>query len=196
MAMRKENAMLLMRPFERIFWIGIILFLMLCAVGFSKQGEAKVPSKAMMPNLKDARFVGTWQLVTSEFRTADGEVTYPLGEKAAGVLIYDGGGRMAAQLMRPGRPKFASGDMQGGSLEEIKTAAEGYVAYFGTYQVNDKNGKVVHHVEASLFPNWVGQDQVRLFEFSADADMLTLKTLPILSGGHEIIGVLVWKKLE
>jgi hypothetical protein len=186
----------LLRPLDGIYPAGMVVFLMLCTVGFSKQSEAKTAAKTITPNLNNHQFIGTWQLVTSEFRAADGEVTYPLGEKAVGILIYDSGGRMAAQLMRRDRPKFASGDMRGGSSGEIKMAAEGYVAYFVTYHVDDKNGKVVHHVEASLFPNWLGQDQVRLFEFSADADVLTLRTLPILSGGHEITGVLVWKRLK
>lgn len=139
------------------------------------------------------KFIGTWQLVTSEFRTSDGQVSHPLGEKAVGILMYDSGGRFAAQLMRPDRPKFASGDMRGATPEEAKAAVDGYVAYFGTYKVDEKKGTIVHHVEASLFPNWLGQDQMRLYELSAD--LLTLRTPPMLSGGQEITGVLVWKRL-
>jgi creatinine amidohydrolase len=139
------------------------------------------------------RFIGTWKLVTSEFRTSDGKVAYPLGEKAVGILMYDSGGRFAVQLMQLDRPKFASGDMRGGTPEEFKTAAEGYVAYFGTYEVDDKKGTVVHYVEASLFPNWLGREQIRFFDFSDD--LLTLKTPPMLSGGQDISGVLVWKRL-
>jgi hypothetical protein len=139
------------------------------------------------------KFIGTWKLVSSEFRTSDGQVSYPLGQGAVGILMYDSGGRMAAQLMRSDRPPFASGDMRRGTPEEIRAAADGYVAYFGRYDVDDNKATVVHHVEGSLFPNWVGQDQVRFFEFSAGR--LTLKTLPFLSGGQEITGILVWERL-
>jgi hypothetical protein len=183
-----------MRSYGGIFITAMVVFLMLCTVGFGKEEEAETVPKTMTTNQTDQRFIGTWILVTSEFRTSAGKVTYPLGEKAMGILIYDSGGRMAAQLMRPDRPEFASGDMRGGTAEENKAAVEGYVAYFGRYDVNGMNGTIVHHVEASLFPNWLGQDQVRSFEFSADADVLTLKTLPLLSGGQEITGVLVWKR--
>jgi Lipocalin-like domain len=155
----------------------------------AKGASALFPFNVEMTTQK---FIGTWELVTSEFRTRDDKITYPLGEKAVGILMYDGGGRFAAQLMRPDRPKFASGDMRGSTPEEAKTAVDGYVAYFGTYQVDEKRGTVVHHVEASLFPNWLGQDQVRFFEFAAD--LLTLRTPPMLSGGQEITGVLVWKR--
>ena len=178
------------RSHSCILMIAMVVFLMLCPSVFAKEAKAKAAPKAKTTAQK---FIGTWKLVTSEFRTSDGKVAYPLGEKAVGILMCDSGGRFAAQLMRPDRPKFASGDMRGGTPEETKTAAEGYVAYFGTYEVDDKKGTVVVHVEASLFPNWLGQDQLRFFEFSAD--LLTLKTPPMLSGGQEITGVLVWKRL-
>ena len=187
--------MYFMRLNGGIFITVMVVFLMLCTAGFAKEEEAKTAPKNMTTDQTDRRFIGTWILVTSEFRTSAGKVTYPLGEKAVGILIYDTGGRMAAQLMRPDRPKFASGDMRGGTPEENKAAVEGYVAYFGKYEVNGTNGTIIHHVEASLFPNWLGQDQVRSFEFSADAGTLTLKTLPLLSGGQEMTGVLVWKRL-
>ena len=187
--------MYFMRLNGGIFITVMVVFLMLCTAGFAKEEEAKTAPKNMTTDQTDRRFIGTWILVTSEFRTSAGKVTYPLGEKAVGILIYDTGGRMAAQLMRPDRPKFASGDMRGGTPEENKAAVEGYVAYFGRYEVNSINGTIVLHVEASLFPNWLGQDQVRSFEFSADAGTLTLKTLSLLSGGQEMTGVLVWKRL-
>jgi len=176
--------------FLRIFVTAMIFFLALCPGVLASEAKAKAAPEAKTSAQK---FIGTWQLVASEFRASDGKVAYPLGEKAEGILICDSGGRWAAQLMRPDRPKFASGDMQGGTLEEIKTAADGYVAYFGTYEVNNKKRTVVVHVEAALFPNWVGQDQIRFYEFSDD--LLTLKTPPLLLGGHETTGVLVWKRL-
>ncbi|MHA2204100.1 MAG: lipocalin-like domain-containing protein, partial [Candidatus Hodarchaeales archaeon] len=39
------------------------------------------------------------------------------------------------------------------TLEEIKSAYEGFIAYFGTYEINNKEGTVTHHWEGSLFPN-------------------------------------------
>ena len=177
------------RPYLCILMIAMVVFLSLCPGVLAKEEKVQAAPKAKTIS---QRFIGTWELVTSEFRTPDGKVTYPLGEKAVGILMYDSGGRFAAQLMRPDRPKFASGDMRGGTPEETKTAADGYVAYFGTYDVDEKRRTVVHHVEASLFPNWLGKDQVRFFEFSAD--LLSLKTPPIFSGGQEITGVLVWKR--
>jgi hypothetical protein len=177
------------RTYLGVLVITMAVIPMLCLCLFAKGASALFPLNVEMTT---QRFIGTWELVTSEFRNPDGKVTYPLGKKAVGILMYDSGGRFAAQLMQPDRPKFASGDMRGGTPEEAKAAVDGYVAYFGTYKVDEKRGTVVHHVEASLFPNWLGQDQVRFYGFSAD--LLTLRTPPMLSGGQEITGVLVWKR--
>ena len=50
---------------------------------------------------------------------------------------------------------------------------------------------MVHQVELSLFPNWVGVEQERLVEVSEDT--LTLSTRPLLFGGEERTAHLIWK---
>ena len=140
------------------------------------------------------QFVGTWKLVSSEFRRSDGEVTYPMGRNASGMLMYDASGHMSVQIIRPDRPTFASGDQLKGTLEEIKSAFEGCVAYFGTYEVNEEKGSVTHHVEGSSFPNWVGTDQRRFFEFYGNR--LTLSTPPAPFGGEHVTALLVWERAE
>jgi len=37
--------------------------------------------------------------------------------------------------MRPDRPKFASGYQMKGTAEEIKVNYEGYISYYGLYEV-------------------------------------------------------------
>ncbi|MFC1857900.1 lipocalin-like domain-containing protein, partial [Thermodesulfobacteriota bacterium] len=138
------------------------------------------------------RFVGTWSLASSEFRLSDGQVVYPLGEEATGILSYDAEGYMSAQLMRSERPVFASDNPLGGAPKEIKAAFEGYVAYFGTYEIKEEKKTVIHHVAGSWFPNWVGSDQIRYFEFSGNR--LTLTTPPISFGDLTLTGLLVWER--
>jgi len=110
------------------------------------------------------------------------------------MIMYDTNGHMSAQIMRPDRPAFASGDQLEGTPMEIKSAFEGFVAYYGVYEVNQEDGAVTHHVEGSLFPNWVGSAQRRFFEFSGNR--LTLSTPPILAGGQQVTGVLTWERAE
>jgi hypothetical protein len=136
-------------------------------------------------------FIGTWRLVSSEFQQ-NGEKTFPLGERPEGLLMYDACGNVAAQLMRRGRRVLGSGNQLGGTPEEIREAFEGYVAYFGTFTVDPKAGRVTHQVQGSLLPNWIGGSQIRFYEIRDD--ILTLRTEPIQTGRGEITGVLVWRK--
>jgi hypothetical protein len=98
----------------------------------------------------------------------------------AGLIMYDATGHMAAQVIALDRPKFASGNRLQGTQEEIKAAFEGYAAYFGPYEVNEAEGVVIHHVKASMFPNEVGGDNIRYYEFSGDR--LTLIPTNIVDG--------------
>ncbi len=140
------------------------------------------------------QFIGTWKLVSSEIRTSDGQLISPLGRNATGTLMYDTNGRMSAQIMRPGRPIFTSGDQLSGTSEEIKTALEGFIAYFGTYEVNEKECTITHRVEGSLFPNWIGTDQRRFFQFSGGR--LTITTPPMPVGGRQSTVLLIWERVS
>jgi hypothetical protein len=137
-------------------------------------------------------FVGVWKLVASEFERADGVKTYPYGEGTIGMLIYDEHGYMSVHIMRPDRPIFASGDIRNGTQGEIKTAFNGYLAYFGRFDFNENEGTVTHHIQGSHFPNWVGQDQKRSFEFSDNR--LIIKTQPIPAAGTVVTGILIWER--
>lgn len=138
-------------------------------------------------------FVGTWKLLSLELQRSVGETTYPFGQDAEGFLFYDDDGNFAVQIARSDRPPFASGDMQTGTEEEVQQAYQGYIAYFGRYDVNEAGGYVTHRVSQSLFPNWKGDAQQRYFKRSGDT--LTLRTLPLLFGGEEATGVLVWERV-
>ncbi len=137
--------------------------------------------------------VGTYELLSFEIRKSDGSVVFPLGEDAVGRISYDDAGRMAVQVMRPGRPKFASGDMLAGSPEEIAAAWAGYIGYSGSYIIDEAAGTVTHEIAVSSFPNWVGDNQVRFFEF--DGDTLELSTAPLMYDGVGTVATLVWERV-
>ena len=126
------------------------------------------------------KLIGTWKFESMKVETEKGEIIYPYGENLFGMLIYTPDGYMSVLLMNPEREKFASDDPLGGSPEEIKAAYEGFDAYCGTYTVDDEKGTVTHHIKGSKFPNWVGTDQVRFFEFSSDR--LFLKATLLIKG--------------
>jgi hypothetical protein len=109
----------------------------------------------------DNPLIGTWRLLPWENRSvADGAVGHPLGEDAVGYIMYGRGGYMPVAISRPDRARFAAGGLLGGGAEERARAAETYVSYCGRYEFRGET--VVHSVELSLFPNWVGAEQERV----------------------------------
>ena len=93
--------------------------------------------------------------------------------------------------MSADRPKFASVGPLGGSVEEKVAASDSYFSYSGRYTVSDN--KVIHHIEVSSFPNWIGEDQERLYKFHGNR--LTLSTPPLLVEGIQQTGHLTWERV-
>jgi hypothetical protein len=135
--------------------------------------------------------IGTWRLISWENRSLDGQISYPLGKDAVGYIIYNQDGYMFVAIMRPDRATFAAGDLLSGSIEEKAYAAGTYVSYCGRYEF--RGDTVIHHVDLSLFPNWVGVDQERLVEVRGDR--LTLSSRPILLGGMQQSAHLIWERV-
>jgi hypothetical protein len=137
-------------------------------------------------------FVGAWRLLSLEARTSTGEVSYPYGKDAAGYLLYAREGYMSVSVMQAQRTNFASPDDLRAPAEEKLAAFDTYSSYSGRYEVRGK--KVIHHVEISLFPNWIGTEQERYFEFSQNR--LTLSAPPMRIGGAELNLVAIWQRLS
>jgi hypothetical protein len=105
--------------------------------------------------------------------------------------MYSEDGYMSVAIMSTNRPKFASGDLWGGTTEEKVAAADTYVSYCGKYEV--QADKVIHHIDVSFFPNWSGDDQTRFFKF--EGDRLSLSTPPFLVAGIQQTAHLIWERV-
>lgn len=96
--------------------------------------------------------------------------------------------RVAARLLgspawkTPGAPQDA----------EVRAAFDGFVAYCGTYEVNEKEQYVVHHVDLDKAPHIVGTDRRRSFVFSGNRLSLTLPSPP-REGATQ--STLVWERV-
>ncbi len=135
---------------------------------------AASPQSAGTPN-RD-RFIGVWRLISCELKTKSGSVTYPYGENPIGRITYDKAGRMSAQLMRPGRRGSShktSAGFRASDPDELREAVNGFIAYYGTYDIDESSRTVIHHVQACLIPSWVGTDLKRTYEFSGNRLILT-----------------------
>ena len=131
-----------------------------------------VSSPAAPPKLAD-RIPGRWRLLSIESRddsSKDWERRY--GDSPIGYIQYGTDGFMSVQIAKMPRPSFASGKDRSPTPEEGRDAYLGYVAYFGTWTVDESARTVIHHVEGSLGPSYVGSDQRR--PATLEGDRLTL----------------------
>jgi len=69
------------------------------------------------------------------------------------------------------RPKWKQGESP--TPEQAKEAITGYVAYFGTYTVDEKARTVSHHRQGTINAGAVGVDMVRRYELNGDRLILT-----------------------
>jgi len=146
------------------------------------------------PSVTPATFAGTWRLADAYAETEAGRQPFPLGDGTHGLIIYDAAGYMSAQLMSKDRERLSQRNLDEVPLEEFRQAYLGYTSYYGTFTLNAAENTVVHHVEGSLAAGWVGGDQLRYFEFSADGALI-LKTPPIrVADGTKVVNTLVWRR--
>ena len=123
------------------------------------------------PSLSE-RLVGTWKVVTHQERKSPEEKWKDAyGSDPRGYLMYDQTGHMSVQITRVPRPRF-TGREGDPTPDEALDVVYGYLAYFGTFSVNEKTGVITDHVESGLWPDYIGTDQER--PATLEGDRLTL----------------------
>lgn len=142
------------------------------------------------------QFIGTWELLKWELKTSNGDhFSFPYGEDALGRIIYSPEGRMSATLMRSDRSNFERSNITKASESEIVQAFKGYVSYTGTFLVRENT--VVHQVDMSIIPNWVGTELIRHFTFLENSTQLLLSTPYFtINDGTELAQVLLWHRVN
>ena len=136
--------------------------------------------------------VGTYILVSWESRHESGDITYPLGPGAKGVISYSPDGFMFVHVMADNRKKHSSGELFGGSDIEIIDSASSHISYCGSYEV--VGDEVIHYVSVSSFPNWVPSEQRRNWNFRGDQLFLSAQGLQV--GNEKVDAYLIWKRAK
>jgi hypothetical protein len=140
------------------------------------------------------QLIGAWKLVSYVEEPVDGSAPFhPLGERPKGIIMYTPDGYMSAQLMRPERRPFASGDWFDGTEEEYREEASTYIAYSGPFHVDEEKRTLTHSMLVSLFPNWTGQTQPRVVKIEGDKLFLSTES-PLKSGGKIVMSYLQWQR--
>ncbi|RPK03081.1 lipocalin-like domain-containing protein [Priestia endophytica] len=140
------------------------------------------------------KIIGTYRLISYEARDQEGNVTYPMGKDCTGFIMYLPEGHMSVHMMAQGRPKYASGELHNGTKEEMASAAHGYLAYAGPYEVDEEKQMLIHHMSVSLNPTWLGESQKR--PILIEGNRVTITGQPIIDNGVQKFTTLVWERVE
>jgi hypothetical protein len=116
----------------------------------AQSAEKKRAERTSVPE----KLIGAWHLAWMEEPRSDGKLNRITDRK--GMLLYTRDGHMSVQIMFPESESALSNDY----------VLNGYEASFGSYDVNEKERTVTHHVEGSITPGLVGKDLTRVYEFS------------------------------
>ena len=123
-----------------------ITLLVLTVLGAGQAQTGKLAS----PSADHERLVGAWRLVSLGEVGADGKLSSVSGLK--GTLVYTNDGHMSVQLMYPD------------SSVTNEYVLNGYEASFGSYDVNEAEHTVTHHVQGSVTRGLVGKDLTRAYK--------------------------------
>jgi hypothetical protein len=144
------------------------------------------------------RLIGSYKLIS--YTSYDQNGVASKLPYAAGQISYDAANRMSAQLMRDPAATPQTDAGRGGGAGAGGTATgrggggnnNGYIAYFGHYEIDAEKGIVTHHVEGSVSANMLGQAMPRYFEFSPDGASLFLT----VKSGERVTGRLQWDRYK
>lgn len=132
------------------------------------------------------KLIGVWQLVSFEFVPEDGSPSYPgLGPNPIGQLIYTKTGYVGAQLSSSTRTV----------QDSCQSLLDTYLAYAGTFEVDEASQCVTHFVDLSMYPDWIGVPQLREARFTQDALELSTRK-PVVVAGKLGVGTLLWHRAE
>jgi polyisoprenoid-binding protein YceI len=152
-----------------------------------------LPFACAAMRLSAQSYLGTWALVLVDRVAPDGNRTHLYGDSPEGVMTLDADGRYTMQILKAGRPKFASGSRLTGTPDENQQAVQGANSHFGRYVVDDRDHSITFHVDHAFFPNWEGTDQK--CELTIADDRLTI-IQPTTGAGGNSTGEIVWRRVD
>src|SRR3974390_3894582 len=106
------------------------------------------------------KLLGAWRYVGTRINGGN----WDRGANPKGMIYYGPHGEMAVQIA-PDVKRTRAGAVM--TPDEALTAVKDYIAYFGTYTVDEAAGTVTHHRHDSLQPGDAG-DLLRKYEFAGD----------------------------
>ncbi len=106
------------------------------------------------------RLIGAWRYVGTRINGG----SWDRGANPKGMIYYGPHGEMAVQIAPDVKRRRAGAEM---TPEEARIALKDYIAYFGTYTLDELADTVTHHRLDSIQPGDSG-DLIRRYEFVGD----------------------------
>lgn len=128
----------------------------------------------------------TWALESFQSQGVNGEVVYPLGKEAKGLITFTPQNRISVHIMAVEEQSVNKGTFL--TDAEEKMAVLGYHAYAGKFQIDETTQTLTTHVAISLLSSYVGTNQTRSVKL-ADGKLH-------LSNVQHPERKLVWKKVD
>lgn len=147
--------------------------------------------------LEQNTLIGTWKMVSWEMKKPDGKAYYPFNQNPVGYLLHTQEGYVSLNMMRADRPPLGIANKELMQARELLVKPEllkftwrryikdffryleasvNYVSYSGRYEVQS-NQKLIHYVEVSIIPEWIGIDIEHTFELVGERCLLLRSTL-------------------
>ena len=101
----------------------------------------------------------TWVLESFQSQGRNGEIVYPLGKEAKGLITFTSQNRISVHIMAVEEQSGSKGNFL--TDAEEKMAEVGYHAYAGKYQIDETAETLTTHVAVSLLSSYVGTNQIR-----------------------------------
>lgn len=117
--------------------------------------------QGMAEKIKAKDLVGVWEYVSAYQQRPDGTRFNQFGDRPRGYFIIDKNGHYSHIVMDNALPRVASGLIKEMTPEEATRIAEGTLAHFGTYTVDEHGGTFTVTIVKSSFPNFDGVQQTR-----------------------------------
>lgn len=147
-------------------------------------------------------FYGVWRLLSFRDMKSSAD-RHPFGPSPSGIIVYDRSGLMTVTIVTTALTQHAvnraeddankepafPGEFQCLGTDEWSKLFDGCLSYFGKFTVDDDAKLVIHHVEGSNRPSFVGKNLARAFRF--DGDTLELRPVAPPSGAEL---ALVWNR--
>lgn len=147
------------------------------------------------------QLIGVWKLVDMYFLDENKTIVHkPMGDNPLGILIYTEDLYMSAQIGSLDRNYFTNNDYRFGTYSEIFEAFNQYIAYTGKYELYTNKQYILHKIQMSMFPNWIGQNVKRFYNFENERGndkeniYLYLSASPLDYNSLKVTPVIKWIK--